>query len=96
MTFQICAKKKVADRNPVLCRSVPGEMLQGDTSMSGLCEVDRDVSANYGTACSCPSAKMANLLISTVGLSSQSVSAVRPDFILPLHLGLCMNHWLVL
>lgn len=39
-------KKKVADRNPALWRPVPGEMLQGDTSMSGLCEVDRDVSAN--------------------------------------------------
>lgn len=45
MTFQIHTKK-VADRSPVLCRPVPGEMLQGDTSMSGLCEVDRDVSAN--------------------------------------------------
>jgi len=44
--FQICAKKKVAERNSALWRPVPGEMLQGDTSMSELCEVDRDVSAN--------------------------------------------------
>lgn len=48
MTFQICAtkKKRVGDRNPAFCRPVPGEMLQGDTSMSELREVDRDVSAN--------------------------------------------------
>lgn len=44
--FSKLLKKKKIDRNLVRYKPVPGEMLQGDTSMSGLCEVDRDVSAN--------------------------------------------------